>query len=570
MVKRAIPLLVLLFSGLPQTGWGQGLTSGVSPAERPGLPRLEQPKLEEMPRKPEFVLPDASSLTPRDGRLSGGQLFRVRRFNIVGSTAFSSETLEEQTTPFIDRPIGNEDLEELRLRLSRLYINAGYINSGAVIPDQEVKEGVVTIQIVEGVLGEVVVGGEHRFNPGFVSDRLKLGAGQPLKISSLQERMQLMLQDPQFERINAELVPGDRLGVGVLRVAVSEAPRHTLGFSVANNRSPSVGSNRLELFGSVRNLLGRADSWAVRVGKTRGVDDHGFNVAVPVSVNDTLFTFRYDKNNSAVIEEPFDALDIDSRSKTVEIGLRHPWLRTLRQSLTLGATLSLRESETRLGGAPFSFSPGVRNGRSEVTALRFTAEWLDRGPSHVFSVRGVLSKGLGAFGATVNSDGTPDSRFVTGLLQAQWVRRLNETGTQLILRGDVQTSDSALLPLEKFAIGGADSVRGFRENQLVRDKGWIGSAEVRFPVGRLPVPGLSEQPSDGKVYLAAFVDAGQAWDRGDRKSFIWGAGPGMRWDVSADTSAQLYWAARRKHIEGNDRDLQDRGIHFRLVVQKHF
>lgn len=567
MLPRGAALLLPLLVGMGPAAWAQGLAGG---AERPGQPRLEQPRLEQPERKPDFVLPDASSLSPRDGRLSSGLLLKVSRFDFVGNTAFSKEALAEQAAPFLDRPIGNEELEDLRLRLTRLYIGAGYVNSGAVIPDQEVKDGVVTIRIVEGVLGEVVVGGEHRFDPDFVGERLKLGAGRPLNVATLQERMQLMLQDAQFERINAELAPGDRLGVGVLRVAVTEAPRYTLGLSAANNRSPSVGSDRFEVLGSVRNLLGRADSWTLRMGRSGGVDDRALNAAIPVSVHDTVFTFRHDRNNSAVIEEPFDALDIDSRSTTTEIGLRHPVFRSLQRSLTLGAVLSLRESETRLGGVPFSFSPGVRNGRSEVSALRLSAEWLDRGQDYVFSARGVLSKGIDAFGSTVNSDGTPDSRFVTGLLQAQWVHRLNEAGIQAILRGDAQTSNTALLPLEKFAIGGADSVRGFRENQLVRDKGWIGSAEIRFPVGRLPVPGLSSQPGDGKVYLALFADAGEAWDRGGRGRFLWGAGPGVRWEVAADSYAQLYWAARHRKVNADPSDLQDRGIHFRLVVQKHF
>lgn len=569
MFLRSIPMFVL-FGGWYAAAWCQGLTGGgLEPTVRPGQPRLEPPRLEPSPRQPDFVLPDASSLAPA-GRLSSGLHLTVSRFDIVGSTVFTDERLAELAAPFLKRPIGSEEIEELRLRLTRLYINAGYINSGAVIPDQDVRDGVVSIRIVEGELGEVAVGGEHRFNPDWVGAMLKHGAGRPLNISSLQERMQLMLQDPQFERINAELAPGDRLGVGVLRVAVTEAPRHTLGLSLANNRSPSVGSNRFELLGAVRNLLGRADSWTLRLGRSRGIADHALNVAIPVTAHDSLLTLRHEKNTAAVIEAPFDRLDIDSRSVTREIGLRQPVYRTPQQSLALAVSLSLRESETRLGGVPFSFSPGVRNGRSEVSALRLSAEWLDRGQNHVFSVRGVVSKGLDAFGSTINPDGTPDSRFVTGLLQAQWVHRLTEKGAQAILRGDVQSSDSSLLPIEKFAIGGADSVRGFRENQLVRDKGWMGSAEVRFPVGRLPIPGLSRLPDDGKMYLALFADAGQAWDKDNRKQLLWSAGPGVRWEVAADAHAQLHWAARRKKIEGSNSDLQDRGIHFRFVVQKHF
>ncbi len=567
LARRTLLLSCAAFPLLPLTALGQGLNA----PERVGaLPKLGQPLPRPDAPAPVFELPDASALTPRGSRLSSGLRLTVLRFEITGSSAFSATELEAEAADFLNRSIDSEDLEELRLRLTRRYVAAGYINSGALIPDQEVRDGIVAIRIVEGTLDEVEVGGPHRFAPEFIRARLMRGAGRPLHVGALQAGMQLLLQNPQIARINAELAPGERPGTSVLRAAVTEAPRHTLGVAFANHRSPSVGSERLELLGAVRNLTGRGDAWTLRLGRTRGLSDYALQASLPVGAADTVLTLHHDRNNAAVIEAPFDALDIDSRSRTTEIGLRHPVYRTLQRSLTLGAALALREAETWLGGVPFSFSPGVRNGRSEVAALRLSAEWLARGRDEVFSARAVLSHGLDAFGATVNRDGTPDSRFIAALLQAQWVQRVSETGAQMVLRADAQTADSALLPLEKFAVGGADSVRGFRENRLIRDRGWAASAEWRLPVARLPLPGLSALPEDGRVSLALFADAGRAWDKGGVGERLWGAGPGLRWDINADSYAQLYWAGlRRRTMQAGD-DAQDRGAHFRLVLQKHF
>lgn len=570
-VARAMRVAATLLAPLTSAVHGQVLEAArVTPPDRIGQPGFELPIPGRMRLGPQLELPATTPLTPDDKRLSAGLRIIVRRFEIVGSSIFPASALDAQATPFLNRPIGSEDLEALRLGLTRLYVDAGYLNSGAIIPDQQVHDGVVVIRIVEGMLNEIVVSGEHRFDASFVRERLLRGARRPLHVGTLQESMQLMLQNPQIARMNAELAAGERPGESVLRVAVTEAPRHTLGVSLANNRSPSVGSERTELLGSLRNLLGRGDIWSLRLGTSRGLDDQTLDFSVPITAADTQLTLRYERNNAAMIEAPFDALDIDSQSRTIEIGLRHPWRRTLRDSLTLGATISLRESLTRLGGDPFSFAAGVRDGRSKVAALRLTAEWLDRSSDHVFSVRGALSRGFDAFGATVNRDGTPDTRFTSALLQAQWVRRLSTTGAQLVLRADAQTSDTALLPLEKFAIGGSDSVRGFRENRLIRDRGWAGATEIRFPVGRLALPNISTQPEDGRLSLALFADIGQAWDRRGNKERLWGFGPGIRWDIAADSQAHLYWAGKRKKLENTSDDPQDRGIHFRLVVRKHF
>lgn len=568
---RTVHFVAILLASLTSQVCGQGEdNASISPPDRVSQPKPDFPLTGTDSPPPEFRLPSASALVPGGKKLASGLLINVVRFEIVGATAFAPHILDEQAAPFLNRPIGSEELEALRLGLTRLYIDAGYLNSGAIIPDQEVREGVVVIRIIEGTLNEIVVSGEHRFDASFVRERLLRGAGRPLHVGTLQESMQLMLQNPQIVRMNAELAAGGRLGESVLSVAVTEAPRHTLGVSLANNRSPGVGGVRTELLGSLRNVLGRGETWSLRFGTSRGLDDQTLDFAIPVTPADTQLSFRYDKNSAAMIEAPFDALDIDSQSRTVEFGLRHPWRHTLRDSLTIGAMISLRESLTRLGGDPFSFAVGVHDGRSKVTALRLTAEWLDRGSDHVFSARGVLSRGFDAFNATVNRDGTPDTRFTSALLQAQWVRRLSTSGTQLVLRADAQTSDTALLPLEKFAIGGIDSVRGFRENRLIRDRGWTGAAEIRFPVGRLALPGISTQPEDGRLSLVLFADIGQAWDRGGDKERLWGFGPGLRWDIAADSQAQLYWAGKRKNIENAGDDLQDRGIHFRLVMRKHF
>lgn len=559
-IAAIVPLLCISLA-LPGPVCGQAGTSRTP---------LAQPSPDRPPPAPEFVLPDAGTLAPSAARLSSGLRLTVRRFEISGSSVFSAAELEAEAAPYLNRPIDSEELEAFRLRLTQRYVAAGYINSGALIPDQEVRDGVVAIRIVEGTLDEIEIGGTHRFAPDFIRARLMPERATPLHVGALQERMQLLLQNPQIARINAELAPGVRPGASVLRAAVTEAPRHTLGVALANHRSPSVGSERLELIGAVRNLTGRGDAWTLRLGRTRGLGDFALQASLPLGAADTVATLRHERNNAAVIEPPFDALDIDSRSKTTEIGLRHPVYRDLQRSLALGAALALREAETRLGGVPFSFSPGVRNGRSEVAALRLSAEWLARGRDEVFSARAVLSRGLDAFGATVNRDGTPDSRFTAALLQAQWVRRLSETGAQLILRADAQAADAALLPLEKFAVGGADSVRGFRENRLIRDRGWAASAEWRLPVARLPLPGLTVSAEDGRVSLALFADAGRAWDKGGAGERLWGAGPGLRWDINADSYAQVYWAGlRRRAMQAGD-DAQDRGVHFRLVLQKHF
>jgi hemolysin activation/secretion protein len=54
--------------------------------------------------------------------------------------------------------------------------------------------------------------------------------------------------------------------------------------------------------------------------------------------------------------------------------------------------------------------------------------------------------------------------------------------TEILFRTDLQLANNPLLPLEQLAVGGRYTVRGYQENQLVRDNGVIAQLEARVPV----------------------------------------------------------------------------------------
>ena len=144
---------------------------------------------------------------------------------------------------------------------------------------------------------------------------------------------------------------------------------------------------------------------------------------------------------------------------------------------------------------------------------------------------------MDALGATKNEGDIPDGQFLAWLGQFQWARRLGWKDTQLIGRGDLQLSDSPLLGLEQFAVGGHGTVRGYRENQLVRDNGVVGSIEARVPIWKA---------SDGRpiLELVPFFDA--AYSRNRKRPTIGprtliSAGLGSRLDLGHGIRFEIYW-----------------------------
>jgi hemolysin activation/secretion protein len=551
---------VLLASGAANLVWAQAppLPSGVLPSQEPlPTPEFRKPPPEMLQLPP--VKPPEAERAPTILRVM------VRKIRITGNTVIPSSELEQIAAPFENRELTNTDLEELRQRLTQHYISRGYINSGAVIPDQKVVDGVVDIHIVEGRLTRTDIEGTVHFDKDYFSDRIALSAGPPLNLRELEQRLQVLLINPMVKSMNAQLVPGERPGEAVLKAQVEEAPRYEVSAVADNKLAPSLGEVKLTLLGAVNNLTGRGDQLGAEFGWAEGIPhDLRLRYRTPITARDTALGVHYENTEAIVKEEPFDVLDITSRLETIGIELSHPVYRTPNRQLVLAGVLERRETETTLLGVPFSFSPGVNDGKATVSVLRLVADYLDRGRTQVIAARSTISVGLDAFDSTINSD-APDSRFLSWLGQFQWVRRLSEQrGDQIRLRADLQLTDDALLPVEQYAVGGLDSVRGYRSFQLLRDYGYTASIEYRIPVFRNPTGWRNMQ-------FAAYVDTGGAKFKerdNPSPSSLTGVGVGLIWNPVREFFAELYFANGLDDVpDPPSSHLQDESLYFRLIYR---
>jgi hemolysin activation/secretion protein len=547
-------------------------------AQIPSIPldQLPRPSDQPLPKpppvvpKPEIVLPPPPA--PGAPALSRGVRVLAKGFRFVGNTIVPEEELQAIAAPYVGRELDNARLEELRLALTRRYVEAGYINSGAVIPDQDVSDGIITFRIVEGRLSEIVVGGANGFRHPYLQDRLALGAGPPLNVNELQERMQLMLQDPQIANMSAELAPGVERGDAVLRVDVTEAKRYTVGVKASDNRSPVVGQNELEGFFQARNFFGYGESLALRAGFTQGLDDYSAILAMPLSARGTLLTARYDYTDSRVVEAPLSQLDIGAKSSAWDLTVSHPLYERLNRVLNGSVTLARRSTYNTFLGEPSPFIPGAPDGHTVISVARFGIDGVERTQTDVVAGRVLVSKGFSGMGSTVvDNPDLPDSVYTAVLGQFQWVRLLSREA-QLLFRADGQWSNQPLLGSEKYSVGGMDSVRAYRRDYAIRDKGWFTSLELRYQVASLPVR-ANPAPNEGAVRLAAFVDYAQAWDVNGpaaTKAKIGGAGPGIRWEPAPGAELAFYWGIRLTSAPPTANTWPDRGLYFRFIVSHAF
>ena len=536
------------------------------------------------PAEPEGFLPPLAP--PRQPEIGVPPRLRVfvQRVNVVGGTVFPPEALAKITERYENRYLTQEDLQALRLELSRLYADAGFVNSGVILPDQTIRDGQVTYQVIEGGVSELNITGNRWFRTGYL--RRRLAFTTPLNVNELQRQIQLLLDDPRIQRLRVDLKPGLRPGESVLDVQVEDRQPFRLLLDFNNHQSPSVGAERGIVTLENVNLLGWGDILTLRYGRSDGLDPLlDFRYSVPLNAWDTTVSFQYRRNALSVLDEQFRELDIKSESEIFTAGIRQPVYRTPQTMVAVELIGERLKETTSLLGKPFPLLPGATDdGETVVTALRVAQEFVHRTQRQAIALRSRFSFGIDALGATMNSDSeVPDGRFFAWLGQVQWASRLPVLDSQLIVRADVQLTPDPLLTLEQVSIGGRFTVRGYRENTLVRDNALLASVELRVPLVR-------NTPWADYLELAPFFDYGRGWNAvGETPDpvNISSVGIGLRWAltfpgiVSVKPQFEVYFGYRLRdvRITGEPDALQDvivakgrhgekgqAGVHFQFLL----
>jgi hemolysin activation/secretion protein len=222
-------------------------------------------------------------------------------------------------------------------------------------------------------------------------------------------------------------------------------------------------------------------------------------------------------------------------------------------------------------GRRFSFSPGSVNGRAEYSALRFTADWVQRGISQVAAVSLTATQGFGDTRSDIPGLLSPEDDFRVLLAQFSYARRLDRNGLELRARVAGQVADSLLYSGERFAAGGEYTVRGYRETLVLADQGANASVELARPFsltgGRRDASGVDW----GAFLVTAFVDGAVLRNvDGPRPApdELASAGVSLAWVPSEAIFARITFAESLidAPIVGS-RDLQDRGIQFRVTIR---
>src|SRR5688572_1205027 len=89
--------------------------------------------------------------------------FEVKRFEVDGASLLPPDRIDEVLAPFAGPGRTIADIQQARAALEAEYARRGYGATQVVLPEQELKDGIVRLRVVEAKLSGIVVEGNRFF-----------------------------------------------------------------------------------------------------------------------------------------------------------------------------------------------------------------------------------------------------------------------------------------------------------------------------------------------------------------------------------------------------------------------
>jgi len=489
--------------------------------------------------------------------LAQSALIPLRAIEVVGSTVFSGAELAQLGADLVGQSVTIGQLQGIVTKINERYQAMGFITSRAVLSPQTIRSGVVRIDIIEGKLEKIELqrppNSLQRLQDKYFTDRLNLDYNAPLNFTTIEEELQKLRSNPLIADIKATLKAGSGEGLSILQLIVTEAPSFRTQIGFDNYGNPNTGSIRGNLSLTEQNLTGNGDRLAV--GYTRSGRSNTFFglYSIPVNAQGGTLTLQGSSGISPIIEGGF-SFNLVTESRFLDLAYRQPLVHTANTEFSLSFALASEESRILID------QNLIPDGATRSTVVRLGQEYVSRDSGGGWFLRSSIGVGLDGLGATIRS-GAPDGKFFTlngQVVRLQKLSQDQETTGQFRL--NFQYGGDALPPLNRFGLGGALSVRGYRQGFATGDSGIQGTIELEFPIARNDL-------GQSTVKLYPFMDGGTVWNQNGNgtNQTLWGVGAGLGWQISPQFNLRFDYGVPLISVEKAGNTLQDQGVYFSIT-----
>lgn len=527
-----LPVIVALLS--PSPVFSEATISNATTEVNRSMRKDVEKELMRQPKKAPIVQEEKKTEEKK------GPSFFVKNIVLVGCETFPPEDFNKLTKEYENKENSLSDLDELAKDIEREYLNKGVI-AACFVPPQDVKEGKVSLQVVEAHMGSLDISDIKYYSKKKLASYWEIKPGEILRYYKISRALQMMNKNPDREAkvmLHAGAKPGT---TDVTLNVTSKLPMHLFG-SMDGEGQTSTGKEHYGYGVKHNNLLGLDDTFINGFVKTDHSNNWYMYHSLPITTEGTTLIYGFTRAE-AFPRKDFEIFDIRSYSKDMNAFIHQD---VFRKDEYMGDSYIGLDYNDK---AVYT-NTGVLN-RDRLTTLTGGSKMAFKMPSSVTYIKPEFSQGLNLLGARRKnrlSSRLAENTFSKFNLDIQH-RQIIVPYSQLIVKMVMQLASEKLTPQQEFALGGINSVRGYPAADYYADSAIQTNVEYLVSPAFLPkelmLP-FDKKPLKDEVSGLVFFDYGYGTKRGniqgDQTKFkLASAGTGIRLNIYDNISLRFEW-----------------------------
>lgn len=405
----------------------------------------------------------------------------VKAIHVSGNSVFTAGELEALVANLIGGEHTLAELDQSTARITAYYRERGYLVARAYLPEQEIKEGVVVINVLEGVVGQQRLNNQARLTDGRAKSYLSGSeSGDVLQSKPVDRALLLLADTPGVGGARATLQPGASVGTSDLIFDLTPSAPYTANVELDNYGNRYTGEYRLGGALALNSPLKIGDQLSLRaLTSDQNLTYARIAYSIPLGGSGLRMGAAFSDTRYRLGKE-FAILLARGTATSSSLYAVYPFIRSLTSNLS--GTLTWEDKKLNdQTGAPIS----AIDKRVQLANLGLAGNHQDAlGGAGVSSFDLSLVSGrLSMDAVSLALDAAPTSAQSNGMFtrlayNLNRLQRLTDTNTLSVALSGQQASKN-LNSSEKFSLGGAYGVRAYPQGEGSGDAGWLTNLELR-------------------------------------------------------------------------------------------
>lgn len=473
-----------------------------------------------------------------------GVSFVLKEIRITGMTVFNPEEIVSSYKSYYNKEVTLKDLEKIAKEIQNKYDKKGYLTTNVFIPEQDIKDGVIEIRVVEGKMGELKIEGNKYFSTDLIKSYFHSKKNEILNVETLRKDILRLNGNPDLE-VKIIVSPGVEPETSDITLQVNDTFPWHVGIAEDTLGTRLTGKYRTSYTLRCTNLTGNADTFFEDTLFTRLSFGESVSYSLPLGTNGTKFGidatyFKMKIGKEFVPSDIIGRTQIYSPHVSWELALSEDYQANFSLGMDIKSVIKKEQSVQ------------IADDQLRLPWLGFDFNKQDLHGSTSFSPRVTL--GTSSFWGASSRNHTSASRANTGGEFIKYTQFLNRTQrmplkSYMTLRSQLQVASHTLPSVEQFQLGGAYSVRGYPEGVYLCDTGASLSADWLFPMYLIPEHWQLPRQNTALRYQiqpVVFVDCGggklkKVLSGEKQEQFLAGFGGGLQFNFKG-ISLRVEWA----------------------------